>query len=261
MTTKEKTKVPSAIVQFLRDLEGALGDRFVGAILFGSWANDEMTAESDLDLAVIVSDADGDQSRQEVFRVFGVSELDRNRVSLSVETYMRLKEFLNVGDPFAWVVCRDGRVLAERRDLLTDLQKQAKESTKELDASGVMKYLQGKSYTHYVQAVQAFQQFLSHLQLSVMAGAQAVSAHSNKGKISGSDLIVMSKWETLKSTLQATSATKREIETLEQLIMAHKNARRTGTEFPGKGVLDMIGATGELWKRLLPQGQAGRNNA
>jgi hypothetical protein len=258
MTPKGKMELPGPVTQFLRDLDGALGDRLVGAILFGSRSNDRAEAESDLDLAIIVSDIDSDRSRQEAFRVLGMTGIDPKTLALSVETYMRLKEFLKLGDPFAWVVCSEGRILKERDALLSELQMQCRTSAEELDSAEVTRYLQGKSYTHYAQAMQALHQFLSNIQLSMMAGAQTVAAHLSKGKVKGSDLVAMVDWANLKSVLQETSATKREIETVEQLIMAHKHARNEDADFPAREMTTMIRTAGELWKRLLPpEGKGG----
>jgi predicted nucleotidyltransferase len=253
-----KYDLPENVTQFVRNLDGALGDRLIGAVLFGSYARNEAGEESDIDLAVIVADADGEHSRQEVFRVLGLSGVDPKEVSLSVETYMRLKDFLRRGDPFAWVVCREGVILRERNELLTDIQKQCQSSEEGLDVSMVAGYLQNKSVTHYTQAMQAFQQFLSNIQLSTMAGAQAVAVQQAKGKIKETKLVPMADWEHLKGMLQQTSATKREIEALQQLIEAHKQARKDGAEFVGRELMETIRVAGELWKRLLAPDRKGK---
>lgn len=248
-------KLPEPVRRFLRDLEGALGDRLVGIFLYGSWNSGNQGDSSDLDLVVIVSDADAERSRQEIFRVLAACGVDRNTVSMSVESYMRIKEFLKRGDPFAWVVCGTGKIIKERDDLLDDLQKNCKSETDPLETSAVRNYLQNKSTTHYVQAMQALNQFYSNMQLSLMAGAQAVAVDQHKNNVSPNRLIDIADWRILKDVLQEGGATRREIESIEQLIMAHKEVRKidkTAGEFPGRDLLDGVRVAGELWKRLLP---------
>lgn len=252
MVTREPIDPLETLAPFLRNLDGALGDRLIGVVLFGSHADNRASEDSDLDLAVIVTDADNERSRREVHRVLGASDVDAGNVSLSVESFMRLQDFLKAGDPFAWVVCSEGRILKDRNDLLAGLQNECRSQSEGTDATLVARYLQSKSYSHYVQAIQALNQFLSNLQLSMMAGAQAVAAQHEKGQLTTEKLVGMADWENLKSALQATTATKREIETVEQLIMAHKHARKSADEFPTKEVTAMIHTAGELWKRLLP---------
>ncbi|MEI8195052.1 MAG: nucleotidyltransferase domain-containing protein [Phycisphaerae bacterium] len=252
MLNKQGSDLPQPVLLFLRNLDGALGDRLIGAILFGSQASNSASPKSDIDLAVVVSDADGERSRHEVFRVLGVSGVDRTNVSLSVETYMRLKEFLRVGDPFAWVVCADGRILRDRDGLLADLQRDCKQDHAVSEREALVRYLQGKSILHYSQAMQAFQQFLANIQLSMMAGAQAVVAHDGKGEVVTTELLGMASWEMLKAVLQKTTATKREIETVEMLIMAHKLARQGDTDYAGEEAIAMLRRSADLWRRLLP---------
>lgn len=251
---KTYAELPVAFVKFLEDLDGALGDRLVGIILYGSWANGKKSPESDLDITAIVSDADAERSRQEIFRVLGTSEVDRNMLSLSVESYMRIKDFLKRGDPFAWVVCSSGIILRERNNLLTNLQKLCQSQKDALDSVAVEQYLQSKSTTHYMQAMQALNQFFSNIQLSQMASAQAVATRQNKGQISSGLLVKMADWEYLKEVLQEASATRREVESVEQLIMAHKAVRRADREkleYPGKELFEGVRTAGELWTRLL----------
>ena len=252
MSDQGRPELPSSVFQFLRDLEGALGDHFVGAILFGSWADGNPVADSDMDLAVIVSDLDREKSRQEVFRVLAHCGLDRNTLSLSVESYLRIKEFLGLGDPFAWVVLTEGKILKDRRAILSDLQQHCSSDHAQMEVAPVARYLQDKCGSHYAQAMQAFNQFLSNVQISVMAGAQATAAQRSQGRVTGADLADLADWGNLKSIMQETSATNREIEILEQLVLAHKNAR-SEEEFPGKTIIDMMLAAADLWKRLLPQ--------
>lgn len=258
MTMSMMDKLPEPVRRFLRDLEGALGDRLVGVFVYGSWSAGKQGEASDLDLAVIVSDADAERSRQEIFRVLAACGVDRNALSLSVESYMRIKEFLKRGDPFAWVVCGTGRILKERGDLLADLQKHCRSEAEPLEASSVRGYLQNKSAMHYVQAMQLLNQFYSNIQLSLMAGAQAVAASRCKGTVKPDTLVRMADWAKLKAILQETAATRREIESVEQLIMAHKAVRksdRDAEDFPGKELLDKLKVAGDLWRRLLPSEQ------
>ena len=248
-------KLPEPVRRFLRDLEGALGDRLVGVFLYGSWSSGNQGDSSDLDLAVIVSDADAERSRQEIFRVLAACGVDRNSLSLSVESYMRIKDFLKHGDPFAWVVCSTGKILKERDNLLGDLQKNCKSETESLEASTVKSYLQNKSSTHYVQAMQALNQFYSNIQLSLMAGAQAVAVDQHKNNVPPKLLVDIADWQILKDVLQEGGATRREIESIERLIMAHKNFREadmTTDELPGRDLIDGVRTAGELWKRMLP---------
>lgn len=248
---------PEKIQGFLHDLIGVLGDRLVGIFLYGSWAAQNNTDASDLDLAVVVSDADAEGSRQEIYRLLDVCGVDRNLLSMSVETYMRIKDFLKKGDPFAWVVCSKGIIIKERDNLLAELQKNCSEQEESFEVSAVIKYLQNKSSTHYIQAMQALNQFYSNIQLSLMSGAQAISANHHRGNLKSEELVSMADFEHLKGILKDAGATRREVESVERFINAHKMFRKTDTEFdefPGKDLLAGIRAAGELWNRLLPKG-------
>ena len=246
-------ELPPPAAQLLKDLDGALGDKFVGAIVFGSWAEGSASARNEVDLAAIISDVDAELNRQAVFRVLRFHSIDPHVISLSVETYMRLKEFVEVGDPFAWVVCREGRIVHDRDGGLAGLQAECRNHTSGFDADAVRKYLEGKSSDHGAQAIQAMNQFLSHLQLSMMAAAQAVAVPAGQAPLSGTELVAMSDWANLKNVLEDFDATRDEIDMVENLIMANKRAGSNET-FPGKIALDQMQAANELWRRLLNDG-------
>ena len=252
MSNKAKPELPQAVQQFIQDLDGALGDCLVGIVLFGSLARGAGKAESDIDLAVIVTDVDAERSRQEVFRVFGASGASPDAVALSVESYMRLKEFLRVGDPFAWVVCSEGFILKDRCELLGRLQQQCRAATGDRKVAPTVGYLEGKSRMHYAQAMQSYWQCLSNLQLCTMAAAQAVAVQHSKRDVPEKDLAGLGDWGRLKETLQQTSATRREIEAVEHLILAHKQARTNAAEYAGRDLVEALRIVGELWARLLP---------
>lgn len=253
MDRKDGMKTPELAKDFVTNLDAGLGDRLVGVILFGSHAKKQASDNSDIDLAVIIADVDGERTRQEVFRILSASEVDRSMVSLSVETYLRIKEFLKKGDPFAWVVVSEGKILKERGVLVTDLKNYCNSFTDGIPCRDAARYLQSKSYNHYMQAMQAFHQFLSNIQLSEMAGAQAVAIDKTKGTISCEKITALADWSNLKAVLLETAATKREIETLESLIMAHKQIRSKDRDYAGKELMEMVQVVGELWQRLLPK--------
>jgi len=251
MQANTKPELPAQVSQLLRDIDGALGDQFVGAILFGSWANARQEPDqSDIDLAVIVADVAVEHNRQVVFQVLGASSVERSKLSLSVESYLRLKDFLGRGDPFAWVVCTEGCILKERSALLSDLQTYCRSSQEGPDLATASSYLRDKSRTHYTLAIQAFQQFLANIQLSAMAGAQAVAVRQSTGGLTGGLLVRMARWEYLKETLGQVGATAQEIDDIEQLVNAHKLARTETEHFAGREAIELVRRAGKLWSRL-----------
>jgi len=261
MTANANTdELPVPVLQFIRDLEGALGDQLIGATVFGSWANGRRDPNrSDLDVAVIVGDAAGEQNREGVFRVLSTNPLvDRSSFSLSVESYIRLKEFLRLGDPFAWVVCSEGVIVKDRSGLLSDLQRQCRSVQESVDAAAASGYLHEKSRTHYALAMQAFQEFLANIQLSVMAGAQAVAAQRSQGRLNSKTLADMARWDHLKEKLSQAGATAQEVESIEQLVVAHKLARTETEYFAGKEAIDLVRRAGQLWRKLMPEGPSGQ---
>jgi hypothetical protein len=252
MSIQTKLELPETVTQFLHDLNGALGEHLVGVVLFGSLARGSGKADSDIDLAVIVTDVDAERSRQEVFRTFGACGASPSSVALSVESYLRLKEFLRVGDPFAWVVCSEGNILKDRCDLLSRLQQQCRSANGDRKVAAIVGYLEDKSRMHYAQATQLFWQCLSNLQLCTMAAAQAAAVQSSKRDVSEKELAGLGDWVRLKEMLQQTSATRREVEAVERLILAHKQARTNAAEHLGKDLVDALRIAGELWARILP---------
>lgn len=253
MTIVVDKHLPEQVTQLLRDIEGALGDQLVGVIMFGSWSNGKADQDSDLDLAVIVADAAAEQNRQVVLRVLGASRVDQSTLSLSIESYMRIKEFLKLGDPFAWVVCAEGTILKDRSELLSELQLTCKAAHIRLESVTVSRYLRSKSRNHHELAMQAFQRFLSSIQLSVMAGAQAVATDRFGRTVGPDDLVALAAWENLKQALVKASANPPEIEKVEWLINAHKQVRKDNADFVGRELMDMVRDVGELWKKLLPR--------
>lgn len=253
MQTANSETVSEKLAPFLRDVDGALGADFLGAILFGSHASRKAHAESDVDLAVVVADLNADRSRNEVHRAFNESGLNPRDVALNVESYRRIKDFLRLGDPFAWTVITEGKILAERSGLLSRLKD---ESPQLLHASqtpaAVSQYLFGKCSSHYDLAMDAFRQFLSHAQISVMAGAQASVAKSQQ-KIAPQDLTKLSDWNYLKGLLVGLGATRQEIESAEALTLAHKKLRQPDGAALGKDILEKMQTVGELWRRLSSQ--------
>ena len=230
-------ELPTSIVRFVKELDGVLGTDLIGVILFGSWASGQPTDSSDLDLAVVVSDSNADKARFEAFRVLDRSTLDRDLLSMSVESYLRIKEFLDLGDPFAWVVCSCGTILHDRNGLLEDLHNQCERRAGEPVSPGVVQYLHNKARTHHLQVMQAFRQFLSHCQLSVMAGAQAAAVQISQEPVSGSTLVAMTEWKTLTMRL-AGSLSETDEQRATELILAHKQARQepphTVNDLPNK---------------------------
>ena len=122
MTKDLNIDVSGAITQLLQDLKGSLGAGLIGAILFGSHANGHGNENSDIDLAVVVADSNAEQNRRQAFRTLASITARNNNIALSVETYLRLKEYLKLGDPFAWAVCHDGKILTDTEKLLGELQ-------------------------------------------------------------------------------------------------------------------------------------------
>ena len=251
MTTQ--AELPEAVAAFVRDTEGSLGANLVGVVLFGSYASGQENADSDIDLAVFIADSEAEQSREQVYHRFASAGLNRDAVSLSVETYGRLKDFLKAGDPFAWTVCHDGRILTERSALLSVLQTECQSGKNIPEPSSLVRYLQGKCSSHYDLAMHAFDQVLSNLQLSVMAGSQAAAAQMHGGKLSKAHLLSLSNWEELKGILIDLGANRREIHTLDKLVAAHKLARLDHPAFPGKEIVEGARSAGNLWRRLFAE--------
>ena len=252
MTIAVNTGLPDNVNMLLRDIDAALGDQLVGVILFGSWCNGNAGKDSDIDLAVIVADTTAEQNRQAVLRSLRSSGIDPNTLSLSIESYLRIKEFLKLGDPFAWVVCTRGKILKDRSNLLLDLQNECRVSHTPLETNTISKYLQTKSRNHFDQAMQGFQQFLANIQLSVMAGAQAVATSGTNRTIEPDEVIALSDWDNLKRFLFSASVSQEDIHKIELLINAHKHVRMDSATFAGKELMDMVKDVGEFWKKRLP---------
>lgn len=248
-----KAELPEALCDFLGDVKGAVGNSYVGSIIYGSIVTGAYTETSDIDVAVIVADLHGEPCRQQIFRTLAASSVDQTMVSLSVETYLRFKEYLHKGDPFAWVVCHGGAIHDERDNLLSGLQQQCRTLLDVPESQLVSDYLRSKSSNHYAQAMQAFHQCLSHLQLSVMAGAQACVSKQQGHALNKDNLIDLSKWTKLKQGLQQMGASRREVESAEQLIMAYKQVRKDSDHVIGHDILEKIQTMGNLWHRLLDE--------
>jgi predicted nucleotidyltransferase len=253
MNRQTTLQLPQTITRFLQDLGGALGDRFVGAIVFGSWATGKASGGSDLDLAVIVADADAERSRREVFHALRVNEVDQRNVSLSVETYLRLKEFIALGDPFAWVVCRQGVVVHDERGRLAVLRHECSERAERFDRQVVAAYLKQKGENHLAHAMQGITQILSNIQLSMMAYAQAAMVSASPGKLAADELVQSADWEVLRTALSKTALSEDELAMVEQLVMAHKRARAK-EGFPGCDLASGLESASKAWRRILQQG-------
>jgi predicted nucleotidyltransferase len=249
MHTRKSLALPAEVSNFLRDAGGALADRLVGAIVFGSWAAGNPSEQSDLDLAIIVSDADAERSRQEVYHALRVSEVDHRKISLSIETYLRLKEFLKLGDPFAWVVCRAGVVVEDSKSLLRSLQQECTSRTETFNRQAVSAYLRRKGEYHCAQAMHSASQLLSSIQLSMMASAQAVVVSSSSDALGPDDLVRSADWPTVKAEVAKNTMGKEEIALIESLVMAHK-ATSTKSEFLGRDLMESLDAAANLWRRL-----------
>lgn len=252
MNRQTALQLPPAVTRFLQDLGGALGNGFVGAIVFGSWANGKASGESDLDLAVIVADADAERSRREVFHALRVNEVDQRNVSLSVETYLRLKEFIALGDPFAWVVCRQGVVVYDERGRLAALRNECADRAERFDRQAVAAYLRQKGDNHLAHAMQGMTQILSNIQLSMMAYAQAAMVSASPGKLTADEVVQSADWGVVRTALSKTSLNEDELALVEQLVMAHKRARAKES-FPGCDLANGLEASSKSWRRILQQ--------
>lgn len=237
---------------FLHDLKGVLGGHLLGALIFGSHANGTARDDSDIDLAIILYDTGAGEAQKEVFRAFSGSKLNSGNVSLSVETYSRLRDFLRLGDPFAWVVCCNGIILKDCDELLNGLQQECRSVSSNREVAPIVSYLQSKSRLHYAQALQSLWQCLSNLQLCTMAAAQAAVLQRATGTVRDEELLPLSDWKHLKESLQTTSATSQQVEAVEELILAHKRARGNSSEYLGKEIVNCLRTAGELWEDLLP---------
>jgi len=253
MNATYSPNLPEPVKCFLNDLVGALGDQFIGAILFGSRAKNTAENTSDIDVAVIISDLWVEQNRQLVLRTLGTSSIDRNIFSLSIESYLRLKEFIKIGDPFAWVVCTEGIILKDRAGLLAALQKDCRNLKKQTSVRELVVYLHSKSQNHYEQARQTFQQFLSNMQLCLMAGAQAVAADRLVSTLAGTDLVAMASWENLKTILVRAGVSQNDIELIERLILAQKHLRIGQEDYIGKEIMDLSQNLTNTIYKMLPQ--------
>ena len=171
---------------------------------------------------------------------------------MNVETYLRVKRFLTVGDPFVWVIVHGGRILRERSQFLTTLHRQCVERDEQdmPDAAALSQYLMTKCMSEYDLAMQALQQALSHFQLSVVAGAEAAATKDSQGRLPAVDLLDLAEWEHLERSLLDLGAGADEISCLAALVSGPKVARVSSSSFPGSDIIENARVAGELWKRL-----------
>lgn len=259
-TDKIKSGLPGFLKPLIDDLVVGLGDRLVGVLLYGSWANNSANEESDVDLAVIIADADADRSRSEVFRIFYQAVEKPEQISLSVETFLRMRHFLEAGDPFAWTVCLEGQVLIERNTFLTDLKEKHINSDGLLDREKTVTYLRQKSTIHYQQSMHAFHSFLSNLQLSIMAGAQAVAVENVTDTNSGQKLVPLSSWEVLHDVLKQIGVSNDELSAMRTLVYGHKEFRLKSGSSEISNILNLVAIVGKTWERLSTQSSKTADN-
>lgn len=245
--SSKQEDVGQVVEFFLRELSGAVGDRIIGAILFGSHARKSSNDLSDIDIAIVVTDLNVEATQRAVVDLRARDEEQLSRISASVETYSRLKQFLEWGDPFAWVVCTDGVIVADSENLLDSLQKACREHPKNFERPQLRSYLWNKCSSHHQQALQALDTFFTNIQLSVMAGAQALAVQSNPDPIGSKNLVKWAEWSQLVQDIEERTS-RAEIGAMESLIDAKKQLR-LDEESPFQQVFKLLNTTSTVWHR------------
>ena len=248
----KKTNPPKYLSRFVTDLRAALANNLIGVILFGSRANGRAGEGSDYDIAVVVADVSLDQARILAERTVETCGLDRSKVALSVEGFLRIKQFLELGDPFVWVILRDGKIISDSSSLLKGLQSECRQPDRTFEATATASYLKNKCSLHYDQAMSALHEFFANQQLSVMAGAQA-SVLQHRNRLTPVDIINVTQWPALRKELASNAVTPKELDQLERLVMAHKTMGKPDGDPATTEMFDAIQHAGRVWQRLGTQ--------
>lgn len=223
------------------DVHAALGGAFIGAFLFGSHARGSARPSSDIDLALIVSELSATEAHELAKGVLARSPLARDPVALSVETYPRLKYLLESGDPFAWVICLEGKLLRDPLGLLDALRRRAVNGDIAIDPQRTMKHLRSKAEKHGRRAVERLYDALGEAQLAAMAVAQEAALIDRKPP-SGEDLVGAADWTLLESRL----TTYPHLDALGALTVAHKLCREEVEGHPGRDLINLLRVIG-VW--------------
>ena len=80
---QENPKLMKALIRMSKDLKDVYGEYLVKIVLYGSYARGEQTAESDVDIAVILKDGNTEKMHEEMTDIVVDYELDQG-VTLSV---------------------------------------------------------------------------------------------------------------------------------------------------------------------------------
>jgi len=112
LTSNDQT----AVMEYIARIRSRFSDRILAVILFGSKARGEASAESDIDLLVLV-DADNNELRSELWRIASDVSLEYNVVlSPRVFGQARWAEARRMRLPLYRAIAEDGVPLAPERN-------------------------------------------------------------------------------------------------------------------------------------------------
>lgn len=120
-----KDIIIEALKRSSKKLADTFGDEFVGMILFGSWAREEATIESDVDVLVIFKSLEGFDFRSKVYNMIAeyvkapLTLIDVKINEVTSEEYELTPLMLNI--------LYDGIVIWDKDDILKELIKKGKE--------------------------------------------------------------------------------------------------------------------------------------
>jgi predicted nucleotidyltransferase len=228
------TTLQERVRAFIVDLEGALGDSLIGAILFGSHARGAATPESDVDIACVVTETSLATALAIAHETLAQSELREDLVSLSVESYLRIKEQLVDGDPFARIVINHGRILTERNELLRHLQ-----STSVPPSDVTECHLERKAQAHFAEAMRAFHETLCQVQLCAMATFQRHAIGQKLATVE-EDLSTLCDPHQLEQLVTNAGFDRQIVHAFVALVGAHKHARSANHDYPGVDLLTLL---------------------
>ncbi|RLE91547.1 MAG: nucleotidyltransferase domain-containing protein [Thermoprotei archaeon] len=106
--------------QASKDLKKALGDRFVGLMLFGSYARGEASKESDVDVLVVLHGLKGFKARSEIYSILA-EQVKKPITLIDVELEEVSKKDLEV-TPLLINILYDGLIIYDELGILRKLK-------------------------------------------------------------------------------------------------------------------------------------------
>ncbi|RLE89482.1 MAG: nucleotidyltransferase domain-containing protein [Thermoprotei archaeon] len=106
-----------------KNLKKALGDRFVGLMLFGSYARGEASEESDVDVLVVLRGLEGFKARSEIYSILA-EHIKKPVTLIDVELEEVSKKELEV-TPLLLNILYDGQIIYDESGILRRLKDNA----------------------------------------------------------------------------------------------------------------------------------------